>query len=304
MKRQAPSPLVSTDWLEQHLSAPDIRVLDASWHLPDSDHDARADYRTAHIPGAVFFDLDEISDPDAGLPHMLPSLEAFSSAMRRLGIGDGSTIIVYDTGDLHSAARAWWMFRVFGQRDVFVLDGGLGKWRREGRPLEDLPPGPRERHFSARRHDNLVADLDAVIKASTKNTAQILDARGNPRFLGLQPNRVRGWSPAIFPVPSMCPMPAFISPMARSNHRRICNRFLNPQGSISKNRSSQAVVLGSPPAPSLWPSPPSAIGIGRFMMAPGPNMAVSLPSLKLPLPKSPRPISGRIALVPPDLQSF
>ncbi|WP_281301568.1 MULTISPECIES: 3-mercaptopyruvate sulfurtransferase [unclassified Iodidimonas] len=199
MKPQAPSPLVSTDWLEQHLSAPDIRVLDASWHLPDSDHDARADYGAAHIPGAVFFNLDEISDPDTELPHMLPEPEAFSSAMRRLGIGDGSTIIVYDTGDLHSAARAWWMFRVFGQRDVFVLDGGLGKWRRENRPLEDLPPGPRERHFSARRHDNLVADLDAAIKASTHQTAQILDARGNPRFLGQEPEPRAGVEPGHIP---------------------------------------------------------------------------------------------------------
>ncbi|GER08723.1 sulfurtransferase [Iodidimonas muriae] len=192
MNRHAPSPLVSTDWLARHLSAPDVRILDASWHLPDCGRNAHADYDSAHIPGAVFFDIDEICDPDSPFPHMLPSPEAFSSQMRRLGIGDGSTIIVYDTGGVHGAARAWWMLRVFGQRDVKVLDGGLGKWRHEGRPLADLPPGPRLRHFSARRHDLLVADLDHVRAASENGKAQIVDARGAARFRGDEPEPREG----------------------------------------------------------------------------------------------------------------
>ena len=120
--------LVTTDWLASHLEAPDIVVLDASWHLPTERRNPHAEFLAGHIPGALFFDIDAISDSATPLPHMLPPAEKFSSAVRRMGIGDGKRIIVYDTVGLFSAARAWWMFRVFGHIDVAVLDGGLPKW--------------------------------------------------------------------------------------------------------------------------------------------------------------------------------
>ena len=120
--------IVSTDWLADHLGSPDIAIIDASWHLPTANRDAKKEFAAAHIPGAQFFDIDELSDTASSLPHMLPSPERFSSRMRRMGIGDGKRIVAYDSVGLFSAARAWWMFKVFGHDDVAVLDGGLKKW--------------------------------------------------------------------------------------------------------------------------------------------------------------------------------
>ena len=130
--------LVSTDWLASHLDAPDIAILDASWHLPAGPR-RQGRISVEHIPGAQFFDIDEIADTTSLFPHMLPPAEKFSSRMRKMGIGDGKKVIVYDALGLFSAARAWWMFRVFGHDDVAVLDGGLPKWKSEGRPIEDGP---------------------------------------------------------------------------------------------------------------------------------------------------------------------
>jgi thiosulfate/3-mercaptopyruvate sulfurtransferase len=129
--------LVSTEWLAAHMSAPDVVIVDGSWHLPTAGRDARSEYLAEHIPGALFFDIDEIADTASPLPHMLASPEKFASRMRKMGIGDGKRIVVYDTSGLFSAARVWWTFRVFGHEDVAVLDGGLAKWKAEGRPLEE-----------------------------------------------------------------------------------------------------------------------------------------------------------------------
>lgn len=181
------SPLVSTDWLADHLEAPDVRIVDSSWHMPDTGRDAKAEYRDAHIPNAVFFDIDDIADTDSGLPHMLPSPEKFASRVRRLGLGDGNRIIVYDTGGVYPAARVWWMFRVFGAKDVAVLDGGLPKWRTEGRPIDDLPPVPRERHFSARYQGPLVRDKHQILRHIKAGDAQIVDTRPAGRFTGAAP---------------------------------------------------------------------------------------------------------------------
>jgi len=142
---------VSTQWLAARLGRAGLRVLDASWYLPALGRDARAEYAAGHIPGALFFDLDAVSDDATPLPHMLPQPEAFARDMTRLGLTDADELVVYDgTGSNMSAARAWWMFRVFGHDAVAVLDGGLAKWRREGRPLEAggvaLAPG----RFTAR----------------------------------------------------------------------------------------------------------------------------------------------------------
>jgi thiosulfate/3-mercaptopyruvate sulfurtransferase len=179
-------PLVSTQWLADHLNAPDVRIIDASWHLPTENRDAYAEYKQQHIPGAVFFDIDEICDTESPLPHMLPHPVKFSSRMRKLGLGDGSRFVVYDAIGLFSAPRVWWMLRAMGHEDVVVLDGGLPKWLAEGRPVEDLPPPPRERHFTVRYHSALVRTLDEV-KKGLANGEQLLDARSPARFEGSEP---------------------------------------------------------------------------------------------------------------------
>ncbi len=177
--------LVSTEWLATHLSAPDVVIMDASWHLPPEGRDPKAEYLDEHIPGALFFDIDELSDSTSDLPHMLPPPEKFASRMRKMGVGDGNRIVVYDTTGLFSAARAWWMFRVFGHDDVAILDGGLKKWKAEGRPLDFDEPRPRqERHFSARLQTTMVSDKDDVRKVSEDRSRQIIDARSAPRFAG------------------------------------------------------------------------------------------------------------------------
>jgi len=162
MTHPRPDALVSTEWLAEHLRAPDIRVVDASYYLPWEDGDARAEYQGQHIPGAVFFDVDDIADADTDLPHMLPSPEKFSSRVRKLGLGDGVRIVVYDRHGIRTSARVWWTFRAFGHQDVAVLDGGLPKWLAEDRPIEELPPLPRQRHFTARLDHLIVRDKQQI----------------------------------------------------------------------------------------------------------------------------------------------
>ena len=143
-----PRTLVSTDWLAKHLRDPDLRVLDASWYLPAQNRDAKAEYAASHIPGARFFDIDEISDQRSNLPHMAPPPEKFMSRMRAMGVGDGHQVVVYDGAGIFSAARVWWTFRLMGKLDVAVLDGGFPKWQAEGREVEDMPPVIRDRHMT------------------------------------------------------------------------------------------------------------------------------------------------------------
>jgi thiosulfate/3-mercaptopyruvate sulfurtransferase len=177
--------LVSTEWLEAHLNSPDIAIIDASWHLPTARRDAKAEFLESHIPGAQFFDIDELSDTASTLPHMLPSPEKFSSRIRKLGIGDGKRVIAYDAAGLFSAARAWWMFKVFGHEDVAILDGGLPKWKAESRPLEDGPADkPQERHFTARYRSMMVRDQKDVAAALKSGAAKVADARSGTRFRG------------------------------------------------------------------------------------------------------------------------
>ena len=176
--------LVDTDTLSRLLDAPDVRVVDASWYLPVENRDALSDYHERHIPGAVFFDIDDISDESTDLPHMLPRPEKFSSRVRSLGLGDGVRIVVYDGGNMMAAARVWWMFRVFGHDDIQVLDGGLAKWMAEGRPVDDEPVIPRERHFTSRHNTFLVRDIDQIKANLASRRAQVVDARGHGRFTG------------------------------------------------------------------------------------------------------------------------
>jgi thiosulfate/3-mercaptopyruvate sulfurtransferase len=182
-----PNNFVSTDWLAEHLKDPDLVVVDGSWYLPAMNRDGFKEYQTAHIPGAVYFDIDEISDHGAGLPHMLPPPEAFALHMRRLGIGDGAKIVAYDGAGLFSAARVWWTFRVFGAANVFVLAGGFPKWRAEGRPTEAGMTNRPPAKFTPKCNGKLVADLDRVEGALDSGSAQVVDVRSAARFRGEAP---------------------------------------------------------------------------------------------------------------------
>lgn len=180
--------LTETNELARELDAPDLVIIDATWYMPGDGKDARAEYLEEHIPGALFFDIDEIADTNSPLPHMLPPPEKFSSRMRSMGIGDGSRIVVYDRSGLYSAARVWWTFRVMGVEDVSVLNGGLPKWKREERPLESgEPPLRTTRHFTARRNADLVRDQSDIKAILKDKSAEIVDARSAERFAGKVP---------------------------------------------------------------------------------------------------------------------
>ena len=185
MTRTNPDALASTDWLHEHLRAPDVRIVDASCYLPQEGIDARAAFETQHIPGAVFFDIDEIADTTSELPHMMPPPEKFSAKVRKLGLGDGSRIVVYDQRGIFSAPRVWWMFRAMGHTDVAVLDGGLPKWLDEQKPVEDgKGRGGEERHFTARFDNTLLRDREQVSREVTRQKEQIVDVRAPERFAG------------------------------------------------------------------------------------------------------------------------
>ncbi len=192
MPHSDPQTLVSTQWLADHLDSPDIRVIDASWYLPQAGRDPKAEYNAAHIPGARFFDIDEIADTRSDLPHMAPPPEKFVSRCRAMGIGDGHQVVVYDGAGLLSAARVWWLFRLMGKTDVAVLDGGFPKWQAEGRPVEDMPPILRDRHMTVSRNARLVRDVTQVARASKLGEAQIVDARSAGRFRGEEPEPREG----------------------------------------------------------------------------------------------------------------
>ena len=181
------SALVTTAWLTRNLGRRDVRVVDGSWHMPHLQRDARAEFAQAHVPGAVFFDIDAIADRRTTLPHMLPRAAEFARSVGRLGVGSRDRVVVYDTRGVVSAARVWWTFRVFGHDKVFVLDGGLPRWQAEGRPVEAGAPTPKPRRFIARLHRSLVRDLAGMRRNLQTRTAQVLDARSRGRFAGTEP---------------------------------------------------------------------------------------------------------------------
>lgn len=182
------SPFVSTEWLAQRVGAPDIVVVDGSWYLPTMNRDPQAEYLAGHIPGAVRFDIDTVRDHSSPLPHMLPSPEQFAEQVGALGIGDGMKIVVYDGAGLFSAPRVWWTFKVFGARDVAILEGGFPSWVSEGHPVEEGPGRSRARRtFTARLNHSAVADLSDIRRALDSGTAQVVDARPADRFRGETP---------------------------------------------------------------------------------------------------------------------
>ncbi len=199
-------PTVSADWLVSHLNAPDVRVLDCTYFMPGSPRTGRQVYDAHHIPGARFFDIDDIADTDSPLPHMLPAPEKFSSRVRRMGLGDGHRVICYDQNGFLASARVWWMFRVMGHGDVAVLDGGFEAWRAAGGGVEDLPPHfIADRHFTVRPRRDLVRDLEQMRQAVNAGGAQIVDARSAGRFRGEapepRPGLRGGHMPGSFNVP-------------------------------------------------------------------------------------------------------
>jgi thiosulfate/3-mercaptopyruvate sulfurtransferase len=179
--------LVSSEWLATHFTDPDVRVVDGSWHLPAMKRDPRAEFLQAHVPGAVFFDIDAIADTGNPLPHMLPRPEQFAAAVGALGIGTGDRVVVYDTRGVTSAARVWWTFRVFGHENVAVLDGGFPKWTREGRPAAQGAAAAHRRTFHARFRPELVRDLEGMRANLEARREQVVDARSRGRFAGTEP---------------------------------------------------------------------------------------------------------------------
>ncbi len=192
MPQSDPKTLVSTDWLADHLKDPDLRIFDASWYFESEGRDARAEYEAAHIPGARFFDIDEIADLRSDLPHTVPPVEKFISRMRAMGVGDGHQVVVYDGIGLRSAARVWWMCRLMGKTDIAVLDGGFPKWQAEGRAVEDMPPILRDRHITVQRQAHLIKDVTQVAAAAKLGDYEIVDARSPARFRGQEPEPREG----------------------------------------------------------------------------------------------------------------
>jgi len=200
-----PGALVSTEWLAAHLDMSEIRIVDGSFKMPGITPTAEDEYRRQHIPGAVFFDINAVADAANSLPHMLPSPEDFAAAMSRLGIGDGQRAIVYDSAGLMSAARIWWMLRVFGHTNAAILDGGLPKWLAEGRPVDDKIPHSVPRQFAARFNGGLVRGKAQLRSNLSSRQEQVLDARAAPRFEGSVaeswPGRRSGRIPGSFNLP-------------------------------------------------------------------------------------------------------
>ncbi|KQP08218.1 3-mercaptopyruvate sulfurtransferase [Methylobacterium sp. Leaf99] len=196
----ATTPFVTVDWLKVRIEAPDIVVLDGSWYLPAQGRDAAAEYRAGHIPGAIRFDIDAMSDETSGLPHMLPRPEVFAARMRALGVSDGAQIVVYDGMGLFSAPRVRWMLQVFGVRDVALLEGGFPAWVAAGGAVEDGEGRPRERrHFTARLDNGAVADAQDIARALESGSAQVVDARSAPRFRGEEAEPRPGVRPGHMP---------------------------------------------------------------------------------------------------------
>jgi thiosulfate/3-mercaptopyruvate sulfurtransferase len=200
-----PDALVHTEWLATHLGDPHIRIVDSSFKLPGITPTAREDYDRGHLPGAMFFDVDDIAEPGTSLPHMIPSPELFARKMAGLGIGDDDRVIVYDGAGLSSAGRAWWMLRLFGHHDVAILDGGLPKWKAEGRPLETAAPSLPTRHFTSRFDPSLVRDKRALLDNLSNPREQVVDARASGRFDGTaeetRPGLRRGHIPGSRSLP-------------------------------------------------------------------------------------------------------
>lgn len=231
--------LVSTEWLAGALGDPQLAVVDASWYLPSAGRDAHGEYVTGHVPGARWFDVDLLSDQASPLPHMLPDPDAFGQTIGTLGIGSDDFIVAYDgSGTNLSAARAWWMFRVFGHDRVAVLDGGLGQWKAEGRPLESGVPMVAPRRFTAVLHPDLLVSRDEIFNDLGTGRNQVLDARSPGRFAGTEPEPRPGIRGGHIPGSHSVPYPELVGPDGR----------LLPEGALRQRLAAAGV---DPARPSI-----------------------------------------------------
>ncbi len=203
--------LVSTQWLAGELGAPDLRVIDATLFLPDHGRDAREEFETEHIPGAVFMDLRELADSEHPVPGMLPPEHKFASRMQSLGLGDGNRFVIYDNSPLHSSARAWWMLKAFGAHYVAILDGGMAKWKAEGRPTEGGRTQVRHGHFTPMLDSSIVADKAQVRETIERRDQELVDARSADRFAGEDPKAPPGVAPGHIPGSRNIPQALFFN---------------------------------------------------------------------------------------------
>jgi len=201
--------VVSSEWLQNALGSPDLRVVDASFYLPAQNRDADAEYAAGHIPGAVRFDHDKVADHSTGLPHMVPAPEVFAEAVGKMGISENDRIVIYDGPGIFSAPRGWWLFRIMGARNVYVLDGGLDGWKAEGRPLETAVPSPAPVTFMPQFRVDKVIDFHTMLEIVGDSSRQIADARSAGRFSGTEPEPRAGMRSGHMPGARSLPSGTF-----------------------------------------------------------------------------------------------
>ena len=226
--------LKSTEWLAGQLGKKDVAIVDGSYYLPTQNRDAKAEYLAAHIPGAVFFDINAVADDSTDLPHMLPGPEQFGEAAGALGITENDTIVVYDGSGFFSAPRVWWTFRIFGAHNVFILDGGLPAWKQEGRPTEASEVNRPKRTFNASMDTGAVAMVSDVQMALNNESAQVVDARSAGRFAGTEPEPRLGLRPGHMPGARSVPSSEMVQNGRLASPEKIAAAFKKAGVDIDK----------------------------------------------------------------------